>query len=65
MTETAAMTARILAKVLFGNVQLPETDKLKAEAMHWACEAINHNACSYNPDSKSPNGMWFGEARPA
>ena len=38
--ETAAMAARIQAKVLFGHVQLPETDKLWAEAMHWACEAI-------------------------
>ena len=33
--------------------------------MHWACEEINHTACSSNPDSKSPNEMWFGEARPA
>ena len=55
MIETAAMAARIQAKVLFGHVQLPETDKLWAEAMHWACEAINHTACSSNPDSKSPN----------
>ena len=31
MIETAAMAARIQAKVLFGHVQLPETDKL------WAC----------------------------
>ena len=28
MIETAAMAARIQAKVLFGHVQLPETDKL-------------------------------------
>ena len=56
MIETAAKAARIQAKVLFGHVQLPETDKLWAEAMHWACEAINHTACS-NPDSKSPNEM--------
>ena len=55
MIETAAMAARIQAKVLFGHVQLPETDKLWAEAMHWACEEINQTACSSNPDSKSPN----------
>ena len=36
--------------------------KLWAEAMHWACEAINHTACSANPDSKSPYEMWHGEA---
>ena len=64
MIETAAMAVRIQAKVLFGHVQLPETDKLWAEAMHWACEAINRTAGSSNPDSKSPNEMWFGEARP-
>ncbi|CAB1104504.1 unnamed protein product [Ectocarpus sp. CCAP 1310/34] len=33
--------------------------------MHWACEALNHTACSANPDSKSPYEMWYGEARPA
>ena len=32
MIETAAKAARIQAKVLFGHVQLPETDKLWAEA---------------------------------
>ncbi|CAB1110629.1 unnamed protein product [Ectocarpus sp. CCAP 1310/34] len=59
------MAARIQAKVLFGHVQLPKTDRLWAEAMHWACEALNHTACSANPDSKSPYEMWYGEARPA
>ena len=63
--EAAAMAARIQAKVLFDYVQLPKTDKLWAEAMHWACEALNHTACSANPDSKSPYEMWFGEALPA
>ena len=58
MIETAAMAVRIQAKVLFGHVQLPENDKLWAQAMHWACEAINHTACSSNPDSKSPNEIW-------
>ena len=59
------MAARIQAKVLFDYVQLPKTDKLWAEAMHWACEALHHTACSANPDSKSPYEMWFGEALPA
>ncbi|CAB1096609.1 unnamed protein product [Ectocarpus sp. CCAP 1310/34] len=65
LIEEAAMAARIQAKVLFGHVQLPKTDKLWAEAMHWACEAMNHTACSANPDSKSPYEMWYGEPRPA
>ena len=59
--EAAAMAARIQAKV-FDYVQLPKTDKLWAEAMHWACEALNHTACFASPDSKSPYEMWFGEA---
>ena len=59
------MAARIQAKVLFGHVLLPNTDRLWAEAMHWACEALNHTACSANPDSKSPYDMWYGEPRPA
>ena len=53
LIEEAAMAARIQAKVLFGHVQLPKTDRLWAEAMHWACEALNHTACSANPDSLS------------
>ena len=44
LIEEAAMAARIQAKVLFGHVQLPKTDKRWAEAMHWACEAMNHTA---------------------
>ena len=45
------MVARIQVKVVFGHVQLPKTDKLWAEAMHCALEAMNHTACSANPDS--------------
>ena len=59
------MAARIQAKVLFGHVQLPKTDKFWSEAMHWACEAMNRTACSAYPDSKSPYEMWYREPRPA
>ena len=65
--EEAAMAARIQAIVLFGHEQLPKTDKHWAEAVHWACEAVNHTACFANTDSKSPYDMWYGEpcsARP-
>ena len=65
LLEEAAMAARIQAKVLFRHVQLPKADKLWAEAMHWACEAMNRTACSANPDSKSPYEMWYREPRPA
>ena len=34
LIEEAAMAARIQVKVLFGHVQLPNTDKLWAEAVH-------------------------------
>ena len=63
--EAAALAARIQAKVTFAHVQLPATDALWAEAMHWACEALNHTACTANPDNKSPIEMWSGEASPA
>ena len=59
------MAARIQAKVTFAHVQLPATDVLWAEAMHWACEALNHTACTANPDNKSPIEMWSGETSPA
>ena len=50
------MAARIQAKVFFGHVQFLKTDLLWAEAMHWACEAIDHT-CSANPETKSPYEM--------
>ena len=59
---TAMAAALIQAKIVFGHVQIPKTDKLWAEAMHWACEQLNHTASSANPDNKSPNEMWFGTA---
>ena len=58
------MAARIQAKVLFEYVRLHKTDILWAEAMDWACEAMNHTACSANPETKSPYEMWYGEPRP-
>ena len=36
LIEEAVMAARIQVKVLFGHVLLPNTDRLWAEAMHWA-----------------------------
>ena len=59
------MVARIQQKVIFEHVQLPRTDKIWAEAMHWACEEMNHTACSDKPDTKSPHEMWYRELRPA
>ena len=44
LIEEAALAARVQAEVLFGHLQLPKTDRLWAEAMHWACEALNHTA---------------------
>ena len=57
LIEEAAIAARIQAKVFLGHVQLPKTNKLWAEDMHWACKAMNHTACSANPYSKSTYEM--------
>ena len=65
LIEEAVMAARIQAKFIFGHAQAPKTDKLWAEAMHRACEAANHTACSANPGSKSLYEMWYREPRPA
>ena len=51
LIEEAAMAARIQAKVLFGHVQLPKTDRLWAEAMRWACEALTHTCLLYTSPS--------------
>ena len=63
--DAAAMAARIQAGAIFSHVQLPPTDPLWAEAMNWACEALNRTATTANPESKSPYEMWFGSPAPA
>lgn len=39
--EVTATAARVQAKVLFGHIQLPKAEKLRAEAIHWGCEQLN------------------------
>lgn len=48
--------------MIFLNVKL--SDRLRAKAMHWACEALNHTACTANIDNKSPHEMWHGPRTP-
>ena len=62
--QNAALAARIQAPILFPHVELPPSETLWAEAVHWACEALNRTAITSNPGSKSPYEMWHGKAAP-
>ena len=63
--DKAALAARIQAPIIFSHVRLPPTDSLWAEAMHWACDALNHTATISNPSTNSPHELWYGSPAPA
>ena len=63
--QNAALAACIQAPIIFPHVQLPPTESLWAEAVHWSCDALNHTATTANPGNKSPHEMWHGTAAPA
>ena len=63
--QNAALAACIQAPIIFPLVQLPPTESLWAEAVHWSCDALNHTATTANPGNKSPHEMWHGAAAPA
>ena len=63
--QNATLAAQIQAPILFPHVKLPPSETLWAEAVHWACEALNRTANTSNPGSKSPHEMWHGKAAPA
>ena len=48
----------------FPLVQLPPTESLWAEAVHWSCDALNLTSTTANPGNKSPYEMWHGAAAP-
>ena len=56
--QNAALAACIQAPIIFPLVQLPPTESLWAEAVHWACDALNHTATTTTPET-SPR-MIFG-----
>ena len=63
--EMAAAAARVEAGQIYRDIKLPPTERLWAEAMKWAGDALNKTATTSNPESKSPHEMWYGEAAPA
>ena len=56
--QNAVLAARIQAPILFPHVELPPSKILWAEAVHWAYEALNRTATTFNPGNKSPYEMW-------
>ena len=40
------------------------TESLRAEASHWACNALDRTATSANPANKSPYETWYGNPPP-
>ena len=63
--QNAALDACIQAPIIFPLVQLPPTEFLWAEAVHWSCDALNHTATTADPGNKSPHDMWHGAAASA
>lgn len=49
--EMAATAARVEAGKMYRHLELPPTEKLWAEAMKWATEALNRTATTANPES--------------
>ena len=63
--QNAGHAACIQAPIIFPQVELPPTKSLWAEAVHWACDALNHTATTADPGNTSPHEMWYGTATPA
>ena len=63
--QNAALAACIQAPIIFPLVQLPPTESLWVEAVHWSCDALDHTATTANLGNKSPHEMWHGTAVPA
>ena len=47
--QNARLAACIQALIIFPHVQLPPSKSLWAEAVHWACDALNHTATTALP----------------
>ena len=63
--QNAALAARIQAPILFPHVELSPSETLWAEAVHWACKALNRTATTSNPGRKSPYEIKHDKAEPA
>ena len=53
--QNAGLVACIQVPIIFPHVQLPPTTSLWAEAVHWACDALNHTAATSNPGNNERN----------
>ena len=60
--QTAGLAACIQALIIVPDIQLPPTKSLRAGAVHWACDVLDHTATTENPGNKSPHEMWYGAA---
>ena len=58
LINDAAAAARIQATELYPGA--PDYPSLWAEAVSWACHALNCTATTANPGDKSPYEMWYG-----
>ena len=55
--QTAGLAACIQAPIIFPHIQLPRTKSLRAEAVNWARDALNHTTTTSNPGNRSPHEM--------
>ncbi|CAM9437793.1 unnamed protein product [Pylaiella littoralis] len=62
LINDAAVAARIQATEMFPGA--PDFPSLWAEAVSWACHALNLTATTANPGDKSPYELWYGSPPP-
>ena len=62
LINDATTAARIQATELYPGA--PNYPSLWAEAVSWACHALNCTATTANPGDKSPYEMWYGSPPP-
>ena len=58
LINDTALAARIQAQVLY--LGAPSYPSLWAEAVSWACNALNRTATKANSGNQSPCEMWYG-----
>lgn len=64
LIEKLAKASTFQAKSSFVGMGLPSTDRLWAEAHHFACNNLNQTATTSNKNMKSPWEMWHGKPPP-
>lgn len=64
MIGTTSLTARIQARLIYPDADVPEREDFWAGAIAWALDSVNPEATIANPDRTSSYEIWYGEESP-